>query len=148
MNIKMMGVIMFALTLLISPVASAQMKSGGMMEGGQMGMMMRENEEMMDIMHMMMDRFKEMEQDEEGSREMNEMMQRMGQMMVNRRMEMMMEENAEVMQLMHEVMGHLKGMEKDEAGRREMEKMRQRMSQMMMEHRAMMERMGMMQKGN
>ena len=123
MNTQMIAVIMFALTLLISPVASAQMKSGGMMKGGQMEMMMRENEEM------------------------NKMMQRMGQMMVNRRVEMMMEENAEVMQLMHEVMGHLKGMEKDEAGRREMEKMRQRMSQMMMEHRAMMERRGMMNEG-
>lgn len=89
MNTKTVGVLLFALMLLVTPVASAQMKGEGMMKGGEMemkgmdqGQMMHEMiGEMMGMMHKMMKQMEGMAQDQQTKHEMGEMMKKMDEMM-------------------------------------------------------------------
>lgn len=78
-------IIALVLTLMIAPIASAQMPGGGMMNDekemkgmgqGQMQMM----GEMMEMMHKMMGQMKGMEKDKKSKEETGEMMKRMEQM--------------------------------------------------------------------
>lgn len=81
-------IIALVLTLMIAPIASAQMPGGGMMNDekemkgmgqGQM-QMMREMDEMMGMMHKMMGQVQGMEKDKKSKEEMTAMMKRMDQM--------------------------------------------------------------------
>lgn len=91
MNIKAIGICLFAMLLLISPVASAQMAGGGMMKGepgGKQGMMRDRNQkmhemmgEMMGMMHEMMGDMKGMTQDPAMKQKMDDMMKKMDGMM-------------------------------------------------------------------
>jgi hypothetical protein len=81
-------IIALALTLMITPIASAQMPGGGMMNDekemkgmgqGQM-QMMREMDEMMEMMHKMMGQMQGMEKDKKSKEETGERMKRMEQM--------------------------------------------------------------------
>jgi len=152
MKTRTMTMIALMFLLVSAPFASGQMMGGGMMQDSpmsmhqmtqeQMRMLMQENEQMMAMMHSMMDRFKEMSKDEKGRAEMEEMMQNMGQMMTRHRMNMMMRENAQMMKMMHGMMGHLEDMPMDGQGKQKMKEMKQQMDQMMKKHEAARKQMG------
>jgi hypothetical protein len=95
MNTKISGVYLFAMLLLISPVASAQMMGEGVMKGGQelkKEMRPEQNQkmhemmgEMMQIMHDMMANMKGVMPDPSTKQRMDEMMKQMNEMMKQHR---------------------------------------------------------------
>lgn len=90
MKIRTIGVLLFALPLVVAPAVSAQMMGGGPaqaeMKGGEMEMMKGMDRdqmmhEMMEMMRNMMKRMEGMAQDQQTKHEMGEMMKKMDEMM-------------------------------------------------------------------
>lgn len=134
------GLALIAVIVLASPVTFAQEEDGKESNERHLQMLMEENDTMMQVMHGMMDHFKEMDPKGKGTQEMEAMMQEMAQMRMNHRMNMMMQENGKMMALMHKIMGHLKEMEGDEHGDQAMEMMMNRMERLRKHHQEMMDR--------
>lgn len=135
------SMVLIAVILLAGPPIFAREGNVKALSEQNLQMLMEENDTMMQAMHGMMDRFKEMAPESKGMEEMEAMMQKMGQMRTNHRMEIMLQENGQMMALMHKVMGHLKEMEGgDEAGKREMDMMMNRIESMRTHHEQMMTR--------
>ena len=134
------GMVLLAVMLLAgSPVFA---RDGGEKDSSEqtLQLLMAENDSMMQMMHGMMDRFKEMTPESKGMQEMEAMMQEMAQMRMNHRMDLMVKENEQMMTLMQRVMGHLKEMESSEEGKQKMGMLMQQMDRMKTHHREMMER--------